>query len=322
LTARRFVEVVPLFNFTATAQERLDLDADTWLVPLDEATRVHIVRTIDQQDTLINRAILSTLRFGLFHRFTLQDPTVTEPPGQDLELDARVIFKLLRPDRAVTTGYSAYYSEGGPPSGGSRQTSEFRWPGPSYQLETSDAARLPELWRELRRIMSPPWLWRSRFLHTARIRLWRASHDQDRQQRLLDLFIAIEALLLRETEHWGRTDGQGALPFGPRRFATLLEPDTPAGQDPLYERIRRAHVQRNTIAHGIDRDLVGFDGTIATFEDLECEVERWTTVALHRALRLLYHAGSKDAAVAQLDALASDPAGNGAVVHRLLARIN
>src|SRR5882724_5915237 len=177
--------------------ERLDLDADTWLAPLDEATRVEVISAVEQQDTVISRAILAALYYGLFRRFTLSDPAIIQPPKQDLELDARVIFKIIQPDRTVSTGYSTYYSEEGPPSGGSRRASEFLWPGPTYQLGPTDAARLPQLWRELRKIMSPPWLWGSRFFHTARVRLWRASHDQDEQQKLLDLFIAVESLLLR-----------------------------------------------------------------------------------------------------------------------------
>jgi hypothetical protein len=123
------------------------------------------------------------------------------------------------------------------------------------------------LWRELRKIMSPPWLWRARFFHTARERLWRASHDQDQQQRLA-----------------------------------------------------KAHDQRNTVAHGLDRDLVGFDGTISTFGELVCAVERWTPVALHRFLRLLHHTGSKDTALDELDRVA-DPAANPSSVLRVLATV-
>jgi hypothetical protein len=313
-----FTEVVPLFSFTTGGQSRIDLDADTWLEPLDEAHRVRIMQAIGHADPLISRGMVTSLRFGIFHRFALSDPTRIEPPRQDLELDARVIFKILRPDRTLSTGYSAYNSESGPQSGGSRLASEFRWPGPGYKLEQADAARLPNLWRELRRIMSPSWLWDARFFHTARIRLWRAGHDQDPQQRLLDLFIAIESLLLREAEQWGWTDVRGGLPFGPRRLAALLEPGTSVGEGHLWEMIRIAHAQRNTIAHGIDRDLVGFDGTTTTFPDLEYEVERWTTVILHRALRLMYHAGARDSALFRLDALVGNPSANLAVTDSLL----
>ena len=125
---RRFIELVPLFNFAAPGG-RIDLDADTWLAPLDEPTRREVVRAVDQPDTVVSRDILAALSYGLFHRFTLADPAITQPPDQDLEWDARVIFKVLQPDGALTTGYSSYYSEDQPSSSGGRRASEFRWPG-------------------------------------------------------------------------------------------------------------------------------------------------------------------------------------------------
>lgn len=317
---RRFIQFVPLFNFAAPGG-RIDLDEHSWLAPLDDQVRFDVIQAVDQPDTVVSRNILTTLNYGIFHRFTLTDPRVTQPPDQDLEWDARVTFKILQPDNAVTTGYCSYYSEDGPSSSGSRRASEFRWPGPTYVLHPADAKRLPQLWRELRTLMSLPWLWRARFFHTARVRLWRASHDQDHQQRLLDLFIAIEALLLRPSEQWGHGTRQSTLPFGPRRLTVLLDPTTPPDDGRLYPKVQAAHDQRNTVAHGIDRDLVGFDGAIGTFGELACEVERWTAVVLHRMLRLLHHAGSKDAALDQLDSLAADITAHGTIAARLVTPV-
>jgi hypothetical protein len=317
---RRFIEFVPLFNFDADGR-RIDLDDHTWLAPLDDVVHREVVHAVDQPDTVVSRDILAALSYGLFHRFTLADPAVTQPPDQDLEWDARVIFKILKPEGALTTGYHRYYSEDGSPSSGARRTSEFRWPGPPYVVGPSEVARLPGLWRELRALMSHAWLWHSRFFHTFRVRLWRASHDQDHQQRLLDHFIAIEALLLRPSEQWGHREKKNPLPFGPRRLAMLLDPASPAEDGPRFARVRTAHDQRNTVAHGIDRGLFGFDGTVGTFGELACEVERWAPFVLHRMLRLLHHVGSKDAALDRLDALAADVSVNHATANQLLTPV-
>jgi hypothetical protein len=310
----RFIQFVPLFNFEAHLGGRLVLDPDTWLDPLPEATRAFVVSQVSRPDVVISREVVETLRFGLFHRFEPSNPSEVEPPDQSLELDARLVFKILKPGSAVTTGYSAHYAELGGGSAGSRLASEFPWPGPRYELGSADAARLPALWRELRKLVSPAWLFRARFFHTARVRLWKASHEQDEEQRLLDLFVAMESMLLRGGERWA----EKGRSVGAARLAVLLDPESPAERGSRYAAARFADDQRNNLAHGLDRPSVGFDGQPGSFGALVREVEGWTTVAVHRMLRTLFASGSQEESLALLDAVATDPVKNARTVRLLL----
>jgi hypothetical protein len=217
-------------------------------------------------------------------------------------------------ESAVTTGYSACYAEKGGGSAGSHLASEFPWPGARYELGSADAARLPALWREIRKLLSPSWLFRARFFRTARLRLWRASHEPDEEQRLLDLFMSMESVLLRGGERWA----EKGRSVGAARLAVLLDPKSPAERGGRYAAARLAHDQRDSIVHGVGRELVGFDGQPASFGPLVREVERWTTVAVHRMLRLLFASGSQEESLALLDAVATDPVSNDRTVRLLL----
>jgi hypothetical protein len=314
MAGEHFIQFVPLFNFDAHLGGRLDLDRETWLEPLRETTRGLVVAQLNRPDVVFSREMVDRLRFGVFHRFESTNHSNAEPRDQDLEHDARLVFKILKPGSAVTTGYCATYAENGEMSAGTRRASEFRWPGPRYELVAADAGRLPALWREVRKLLSPSWLFHARFLRSARARLWRASHEPDEEQKLLDLFMAMESVLIRGGERWaekGRSVGAG-------RLAVLLDPKSPAERGALFAAARVAEEQRETIAHGLDRELVGFDGHSGGFGPLVTEVERWTTVAVHRMLRLLFSSGSHADSLAQLDAVATDPVSNARTVRLLL----
>jgi hypothetical protein len=310
----RLVEFVPLFNFAAEGEARLELGADAWIEPLRDVTRAFVVSQVNRPDVSMSRDLLENLRFGLFHRFEPSDPSMSQPRQPDLEADVRLVFKILKPGSAVSTGYSAYYSETGSGAAGSRVAPEFPRPGARYDLTAAETALLPRLWQELRRLLSPPWLLRARFLDTARARLWRASHEQHPEQKLLDLFIALESVLLRDTERWA----EKGRSVGAARLAVLLDPQSPAQRGGFYAAARAAHDQRNAVAHGFGRELLGFDGDPGGFGALVFEVERWTTVAIHRMLRLLFECGSQDKALARLDGVASDPVTHLATVRLLL----
>jgi hypothetical protein len=315
MAGERFIQFVPLFNFEAHLGGRLDLDRETWLEPLQEATRSFVVAQLNRPDVVFSREMVDRLRFGLFHCF--QSPNQTSPPqprDQDLEQDARLVFKILKPASTVTTGYSATYAEDGELSAGTRRASEFRWPGPRYELLAADAGRLPALWREIRKLLSPSWLFHARFLRSARARLWRASHEPDDEQKLLDLFMAMESVLIRGGERWtdkGRSIGAG-------RLAVLLDPKSPAERGALFAAARVAQEQRDMIAHGLDRPLVGFDGQPESFGPMVADVERWATVAVHRMLRLLFSTGSQRESLELLDGVATDPVSNARTVRLLL----
>jgi hypothetical protein len=309
-----FVQLVPLLNFDAQLGGRLVLDPETWLDLLPEASRGFVASQLGRPDVGIDRGLVEALRFGLFHRFAPADPSRVPAPDLHLELDVRLVFKLLKPESAVTTGYSACYAENGGGSAGSRLASEFPWPGARYELGSADAARLPALWRELRKLLSPSWLVRARFLRSARFRLWRASHEPHEEQRLIDLFLCMESVLLRGGERWA----EKGRSVGAARLAVLLDPQSPAERGGRYAAARHAHDQREGIAHGLDRDPVGFDAQPASFGALVREVERWTTVAVHRMLRLLFTSGSQEESLALLDAVATDPVSNARTVRLLL----
>jgi hypothetical protein len=170
------------------------------------------------------------------------------------------------------------------------------------------------VWRELRKLLSPAWLLRARFLETARARLWRASHERHPEQKLLDLFIALESVLLRDGERWA----EKGRSVGAARLAVLLDPESPAQRGGFYAAARVADEQRSAVVHGLDKGLVGFEGEPAGFAALVLEVERWTTVAIHRMLRLLFECGSLEMALLRLDGVASDPVTNLATVRLLL----
>lgn len=314
MNGERFVEFVPLFNFEAESPARLDLAGDTWIEPLLDATRVLVVSQVSRADVSLSRDLLEKMRFGLFHRFQPSDPSMNQPRQPDLEADVRLVFKILKPGAAVSTGYSAFYSDTGSGAAGSKVASDFPWPGPRYELTGADAALLPPLWQELRRLVSPTWLLRARYLETARARLWRASHEQQPEQKLIDLFLAMESVLLRDTERWA----EKGRSVGAARLAVLLDPQSPAQRGGFYSAARLAHDQRNAAIHGLEKVLVGFDGEPGSFLILVAEVERWTTLAMHRMLRLLFECGSLDKALARLDSVASDPVTHLATVRLLL----
>jgi hypothetical protein len=314
MSQESLVEFVPLFNFEAEGEARLELGDDTWIEPLRDVTRALVVSQVNRPDVSMSRDLLEKLRFGLFHRFEPSDPSMSQPRQPDLEADVKLVFKILKPGSAVSTGYSAYYSETGSGVAGSRVASEFPWPGPRYDLTPADAALLPRLWQELRRLLAPAWLLRSRFLDTARARLSRASHERHPEQKLIDLFVALESVLLRDSERWS----EKGRSVGAARLAVLLDPQSPAQRGGFYAAARLADEQRNAVAHGLEKELLGFDGEPGGFFALVFEVERWTTLAIHRMLRLLFECGSQQKALARLDGVASDPVTHLATVRLLL----
>ena len=74
----------------------------------------------------------------------------------------------------------------------------------------------------------------------------------------------------------------------------------------LKKRSEFAHNQRNTIAHGVDRDLEGFDGTVGTFDNVVWEADDWAREVILRVLRLLKRLGNLDAVLDLLDEAEND----------------
>ena len=299
-----FVETAPLFNFTMD-QQRLDLDSTTWIGVLDGGTKANIVQAVYRRDIIISQKMLDDLRFAIFRTFSIPvSSTKIAPPEQDLAMDAELALCLLKPAHSVTCGYLEYRATGWgePGNGGARLSLEFRWPGPMYALENAEAQALAGLYGELVQLAPVRWVQSARYFQTARGRLMRAAHEQLIDQRLLDLFISIESLVLRAGEYWR----SGSVLRGASRFAMLVEPASVRDRDILRDRCEFAHMQRNTVAHGIDRDLVGFDGLSGTFHELAWEVDGWARQTLLSMLRLVKQVGTLDTALSLPDQATTD----------------
>ena len=301
-----FVQMAPLFNFHMDIS-RVQLDEKSWIQQLETSQKQKVVQELSDPNIVISRSMLTAVQFGVFHEYSI--PVISRaiaPPDQDLELDTTLALRVLKSIATVTGGYLSSWATGwyGPGNGTGRRSYEFGWPGPLYILDSNEINLLPPLWRELRYLLSINEVFKSRFLHTARTWLMRAAHEQDPRQRLLELFICIEALLLRSGEHWANHKKQ----TGASRLATLLCSTDGARCTELVTRCAFAHKQRNTVVHGMDMDIVGFDGASGTFDELVWEVDSWAREAILRILRLLQHTADLDFALKLLDKAQNDPA--------------
>lgn len=88
----------------------------------------------------------------------------------------------------------------------------------------------------------------------------------------------------------------------------LLEPIDADARQALMDQCEWAHQQRNTVAHGVDRELVGFDGSPTTFDQLVWKVDAWGRETAFRLLRLLNEIGNLEEVLTCLDAGTTDTA--------------
>ena len=108
-----------------------------------------------------------------------------------------------------------------------------------------------------------------------------------------DLFISIESLILKQDERWQtRKDKKD-----PARLARILEPEDGCKRSGIKSRCIIAHNQRNTVAHGVDRKLIGFDKATSSFPDLVWEVAGWARCTLLTILRLINSESSLEKAL-------------------------
>ncbi len=302
--ALSFISMAPLFNFMMNGKD-IFLDEFTRISEMNDQDKIRTWRELSNPDIIHSQNMLEGVKFAIYQTFHVPVSSRNiSPPDENLAMDANLVLRLIEPNKAVNSGYLAHWTTGWHRFGfgASGVALEFRWAGPTCVFDDNKMAAVPLLWQEVRRLLAANRVRSARFFNTALNRLIRAGHEQNVQQRLLDLFISIDSLVLQPDERWATRNQK----LGPSRVGMILSPSASDRRLEIVQQCRIARKQRDTITHGVDRPLVGLDGNKSTFVELVVEAQKWTSIIVVRILRLLEYAGSLKEAHCLLDRAEND----------------
>lgn len=296
------IQFSPLFNLAMDSSD-IQLDQDTRISHLDAETRARVHQYFTENSIVFSTVMLENLQLGIFRNFIIPiQRRDIAPPSDNIGSDAELILRILKPDRVINCGLSSYWTIRWHLNehGGSALSSQFPWTRPLFQLNARETAILPGLWNEIRDSINIKKLQQNRYFQTARRRFVKATENQAMDDRLLDLFIALEALLLRSTETWKISEKVK------KRFSVLMYPLDIERRSNLASQCGLAYKQRHVVAHGIERELVGFDGTTSAFNELVQTVDSWLGHTMRGMILLIRQLGSRDTVLTHLDKAASN----------------
>jgi hypothetical protein len=294
----KFERVTPLFGFTSQ-RDHLQLTPEVALSRLEDDDIIDLLNVglslgtqIPGMDLITNPA-----RFAIRIRFKLLkltgdvtlEPSIDDIPYIRGETEEQVlrVLRVFKPGQFrpvgtvmralnITSGVSQWTTSAPPPFGLS-----------GYQLTLTEADEFASFWLSAshRTVLErPP-------LETAIRRLSYASERTNDEDKVIDLLICAEALLLSEQDDW-----HGEITYRlSHRAALFLETD-PARRRIVFDFFRQAYDVRSKIVHGTKHPRLPLrEGTTRyAFPEFIAALENYVRLAIKKAIVLSRRKGPRD----------------------------
>jgi len=288
--------IAPVINVTGLRDPTLLTD-DVYIVPNSDNRLGQWISDAHEGFALIPWRAVPNLTHSLEHQFAAPkvikgatEISAEEAPAQANESPMAVAvnrikrmvtaLRLLKPDYVAIPFIEYHLLEWHPmPMGGSQAPlypPHWRIFGSRYVIQGSDVPEIASLYQTLGAKRKKA----HRFIDRAIHRLERSVDEIEPGERLVDLVIALESLLLHDT---GKPEDRGELGFRLALRGAYFLADGSEQRRKLYEQLREAYRLRSKIVHGsMPTDISILSETI----DLVPRVENYVREATKRLLLL------------------------------------